>query len=98
MAAGRWRESDHGPHRGRLAGAVGVEEAGHQTGSTLNDTLSTAVKALIAPREFYDFDHGPSLAHLTGRRHPAKVADLRRPKSSNCVLPLVSGQAFRSLG
>ena len=76
LARGRRREPDHHPHRGRLAGAVGPEEAGHPAGAARrSETSSTAVKppyVLVSP---FTLIMRPTLPADTARRASAAGLD-----------------------
>ena len=62
------REPDHDAHRGRLAGAVGTEEAGHPPGLADEADVVDRGERAVLPGESFDRDHGPSLPYRAAPR------------------------------
>ena len=69
VPGGRRGEADHDPHRGRLAGAVGTEEAGHRPGLAAEADVVDGGEGAVLPGESFDFDHGSTLPDRRRRPH-----------------------------
>ncbi len=93
LARGRRVQTEDHPHRRRLAGAVGSEEAGHRSGPYLERQVVHGRLGAVALRQADCLDHALPLASVVGARAPVRLRRLNRaltvPAKCRCArMPL----------